>query len=66
MHNCEIKIRLTEQDDEFLRQLAQRNDIAPAALARSLLRRAMYQQQGQPIEQSMSGGRAAEGLWIRN
>lgn len=66
MHICEIKIRLTEQDDDFLRQLAQRNDIAPAVLARSLLRRALYQH-GQPSQQPMSEGRAVEGLkWTRN
>lgn len=63
MHHCEIKLRLTDEDDEFLRQLAKRNDIAKAVMGRILLRRAMYEQGQQPNELQTSDRRGAQGLY---
>jgi len=42
LHDCETKIRLTERDDELLKQLSWRTDTPAAVLARRFLLQAMY------------------------
>jgi predicted DNA binding CopG/RHH family protein len=42
-HDHEIKVRLTSDDMAFLCQLASRNGLPPAVLARLLIKRALNQ-----------------------
>ncbi len=60
-HICEVKVRLTEEDDKFLKQLAATIDVKPAVLARAFIRFALKQQQ-QANQEAMSAGRAVSGL----
>ena len=41
LHNQEIKVRLTETDAAMLKQLAARNGLKPAAVARMFILRAL-------------------------
>lgn len=60
MHVIEIKVRLTESDAEFLKQLANRNDLPTAVLARMLIVRGLSQNsEGKLSRGAEINGRAA-------
>lgn len=61
-HICEHKVRLTEQDDAFLRELDRRIGAPPAVLARMFIKQAMDEHH---TRQLTTEGRRHEGLMCR-
>ncbi len=58
LHDREIKVRLTDRDAAFLQQLAVRNGVPVAVLARMLIIRGLNQSVGAVEQVALGEGRA--------
>ena len=58
LHDREIKVRLTDRDAAFLQQLAERNGVPLAVLARMLILRSLQQGVGAVDPMGLEEGRA--------
>lgn len=58
LHDREIKVRLTDRDKAFLQQLAARNGVPVAVLARMLILRGLTQGVGAVDPMGLEEGRA--------